>query len=139
MTFNVPGNTSVNKDEFKPNPFVVPFAPELISFILEKLKLTTYRFGNKYDYLNIGDVVKIQNSASKEIVGQAQITRKSSTTFKDLPLTNGTHESYKNKEQQRAVLSGYYAYIGRPISDDDQFLVFDFRLTGHSDNSDNNE
>lgn len=128
MTFHVPDKTSVNSEEFKPDANAIPFAPELISFILEDLKVTTYRFGKKYDYLQVGDVVSIQDSSSKQIMGKAMITGKSSTTFDAIPLNSGIHESYKDKEHQRKVLSGYYAYIGRPIEDKDEFLVFDFKL-----------
>lgn len=130
MTFKAPNKTSVNRDEFKPDVNVIPFAPELIGFILEDLKVTTYRFGKKYDYLQVGDIVSIQDSSSKQIVGSAKITHKSSTTFKDLPLDSSAHESYRDKEHQRSILSGYYAYIGRPIQDEDDFLVFDFQLLG---------
>jgi hypothetical protein len=128
MPFQVPDNTSINSDEFKPEAYVIPFAPELIDFILKDLKVTTYRFGKKYDYLQLGDEVNIQNSSSQQIVGKAKITGKSSTTFEGLPLDSGTHESYRDKEHQRKVLSGYYAYIGQPIDDKDEFLVFDFKL-----------
>jgi hypothetical protein len=124
----VPGNTSVNKVEFKPAPYVIPFAPELVGFILAHKKLTTYRFGKKYDYLKVGDTVSIQNSESKTIVCKAEITNKAHTTFKDIPIQTGTHESYRDKEHQREVQSGYYAYIGRPIEDNDTFLIIDFKL-----------
>jgi hypothetical protein len=127
-SYQVPQNTSVNNIEFKPDEYVIPFAPELVGFILADKKLTTYRFGGNYDYLKVGDTVGIQNSETKEIVGKARITSKHQTTFKDLPIKAGTHESYKDKEHQRAVLSGYYAYIGRPITDSDPFLVLDFSL-----------
>lgn len=129
MSFQVPDKTSVNKDEFTPDAYVIPFAPELINFILDDLKLTTYRFGKKYDYLNIGDQVSIQDSSTQKIVGKAKIKNKSLTTFQDLPLTNGTHEAYKDKDHQKKVLSGYYAYLERPIENEDEFLVFDFELT----------
>lgn len=125
MSFQVPDNTSTYKDEYKPDAYVIPVAPELVRFITDELKLTTYRFGNKYDYLKEGDEVGIQNAASKEIAGKALIKRKGKALFKDLPLSDGLHESYKDKEHQRQVLSGYYAYLGRPIADDDEFLVFE--------------
>ncbi|HEX8763364.1 MAG TPA: hypothetical protein VF733_06445 [Candidatus Saccharimonadales bacterium] len=73
MTFQVPDKTSINTDEFKPEANVIPFAPELIGFILEDLKITTYRFGKKYDYLQVGDTVDIQDSSSKQIVGRAKM------------------------------------------------------------------
>jgi len=34
MTFAVPNKTTINKDEYRPEPYVIPFAPELVSFIL---------------------------------------------------------------------------------------------------------
>lgn len=129
MTFEIPDHTSINQDEYKPDAYVIPFAPELVGFIVDNLKLTTYRFGKKYDYLKVGDTVSIQNSLTKDIVGSAVIKKKSETTLKELPLNNNTHESYKDKEHQRQVLSGYYAYVGRPLEDEDDFLVFDFELT----------
>jgi len=128
MTFDVPDLTSINQTEFKPEQYVIAFAPELVAFIQDNLKLTTYRFGNKYNYLEVDDIVKIQNSATERIVCKAKITSKSKMLFKDLPITSGSHEAYKNKEHQREVLSGYYAYIGRLIDDSDEFLVFDFKL-----------
>ena len=128
MNFQVPTKTTINDSEYKPDPYVLPFAPELVDFIQKNLKLTTYRFGDKYDYLNVGDVVTIQNSATKEYVLKARITNKQSTTFAHLPLDNGAHESYKDKDHQRNVLSGYYKYIGRDIKDDDSFLVISFEL-----------
>ena len=128
MSFQAPRNTSINSDEFKPEAYVIPFAPELVKMIVDNLKLTTYRFGSKYDYIKVNDEVSIQDSSTKKIVGKVKIKNKSHTIFKDLPLDNGTHESYKDKHHQRNVLSGYYAYIGRPIEDSDDFLVFDFEL-----------
>jgi hypothetical protein len=128
MIFKIPKRTSVNREEYIPQKHVIPFAPELVQFILDKKKLTTYRFGTKYDYLKVGDRVGIQNSETKETVGQAIITGKQTSNFREIPIITGTHESYKDKEHQRTVLSGYYAYIGRPIADDDPFLVFDFKL-----------
>lgn len=128
MTFQVPNKTSVNKVEAGLEPYVVPFAPELIELILDKLKLTTYRYGIKYDYLQIGDEVKVQNSDSKKIIGKAKIVGKTKALFKDLPIGVSKHESYKDKDHQRNVFSGYYAYLGRPIKDEDEFLILEFEL-----------
>jgi hypothetical protein len=122
----VPEETTVNATEFKPDADCIAFAPELIEFIRQNQKLTTYRFGKKYDHFQVGDIVRYQNSTTGEVVGQLRITRKVTTTFAGLPLDTPTHESYHNKEHQRQVLSGYYAYIGRPIADDDMFLILDF-------------
>lgn len=126
VVIKAPDDTTTNLNESTPEKNVLSFAPELISFILDKKKTATYRLGRKYDYLNAGDKVQLQNSRTGEIVGEAIIASKSYTLFGDLPLEGRGHESYKDKEHQRKVFSGYYAYIGRPISDDDEFLVLGF-------------
>lgn len=130
MTFHVPDDTSINEKEFKPDKYAIAFAPELIEFILQDRKLTTYRYGDKYSYLNVGDEISIQDSSTGEIKANAKIVNKTSTIFDELPIQIGTHEAYRDKEHQRKVLSGYYAYLGRSLSNEDPFLVFDFELVG---------
>lgn len=125
---NVPDKTSINTTEFKPDAHSIAFAPELIQFIKDNQKLTTYRFGKKYDHFRVGDFVNYQNSETGEIVGTLRIVNKKEVTFSELPLESSTHEVYKSKEHQRQVLSGYYAYIGREIADDDPFLILGFTL-----------
>jgi hypothetical protein len=128
MSFKVPSKTTINDSEYKPEFNVLPFAPELVDFISKNMKLTTYRFGDKYGYLNVDDTITIQNSETGELVHKAEVTGKSETTFADLPLNDGSHESYRDKEHQREVFSGYYKYIGRSIEDSDKFLVISFKL-----------
>lgn len=108
--------------------YVIAFAPELIGLILRKEKIKTYRFSQKYDYLQVGDVVRIQNVDTKEIIGNAKILKKSQATFKDLPLNSYGHEKYKDKQEQLKTFSNYYAYLKRPIKENDLFLVFEFKL-----------
>ena len=86
-------------------------------------KLKTYRFGNKYKYLKVGDKLKLQNWQTKKIISHAIVTNISEISFKDIPLDVDGHETYKSKKHQRKVMSGYYAYLGREIQDDDLFLV----------------
>lgn len=124
----VPDTTTINTSEFKPDAQSIGFAPELIQFIKDNQKLTTYRYGEKYAHFKVGDIIFYQNSQTEEVVGKLRVTQKSRTTFAELPLENSAHEAYKNKEHQRQVLSGYYAYIGRPLEDSDPFLVFGFEL-----------
>lgn len=124
----VPITTSTFTKEPIAADHVIPFAPELVNFILEKSKLRTYRYGRKYDYLQTGDEVGIQNVETKGILAKAEIVGKEYTTFAELPLDTEGHETYRDKEHQRQVFSGYYAYLGRPIEDEDEILVLDFRL-----------
>ena len=125
----VPEKTSKYNKEPEFDEYVVLFAPELISFIKEHGKARTYRFGLKYDYLVMGDNVKIQNHDDKEITFQAEIMNKQRVAFGEIPINTEGHESYRDKEHQREVFSGYYAYLGRKIQDDDLFLMIDFKLT----------
>lgn len=128
MVFKVPDKTTTIDDEYIADKYVLPFAPELVKLILDNKKTTTYRLGDKYDYLQSGDNIKIQNSVTKEIVAEAVITNKSTATFAELPISGGGHEVYADKEHQRKVLSGHYPHIGRQIDDDDLFLVLNFKL-----------
>lgn len=122
----VPENTSVNKTEYIPPKGAIAFAPELVGFIQSGEKQSTYRYGLKYDYINVGDTIDIVDSRTEKVGAKVVITAKRKTLFSDLPLAFDKHEVYKDKEHQRHVLGGYYAYIGRPIQDDDVFLVFEF-------------
>ena len=126
MVIKVPRNTTINLTEHVPERDVLPFASELIAFILAGNKVVTYRLGRKYEHLKSGDHVRLQNSRSGDIVGSAVITSKKFMSFKELPLDSTGHETYMDKEHQRKVFSGYYAYVGRPIEDDDEFLVLGF-------------
>lgn len=125
---SVPDQTSKFSIEPKAELYVIPFAPELINFIKEKLKLRTYRFGRKYDYLKVGDIVELTDAINRQVAARARITKKEFTTFVELPLETQGHEIYLSKEHQRQVFSGYYQYIGRPIKDEDEILVLDFEL-----------
>ncbi|HUW22113.1 MAG TPA: ASCH domain-containing protein [Candidatus Bathyarchaeia archaeon] len=124
----VPTITSKYPVEPRPDKYVIPFAPELVPLILSGAKVKTYRFGKKHDYLQVGDQVDLQNYKTQEIICRAAVTAKERTTFGRLPLTIPGHETYPNKERQRQVFSGYYAYLGRPVADDDRFLIFEFQM-----------
>ena len=86
--FKVPKKTSVWRKPIANEKYTVSFAPELIDFIVKKKKYQTFRFGNKYDYLNTGDKVTILETSNTNPVAQAIITNKEKTTFKDLPLNS---------------------------------------------------
>lgn len=123
-----PQKMSVWKTEPEHERYVLYFAPELIEFIRQKQKYTTYRLGGRYDYLKVGDRVAIRENNRSEGVAKATIPGKRWSAFRDLPLETDGHEAYRNRQEARRVLSGYYSWLGREILDDDQFLVIDFRL-----------
>ncbi len=123
---NVPNKTSEYKIEPKHKKYTIHFASELIDLLSKGEKIKTYRFGTKYEYLQVGDNVNLSDLENKKIIGEAKITDKERKLFKDIPVDNTGHEEYRDKEHQREVFSGYYAYLGRKIKDDDMFLVFTF-------------
>ena len=125
---NVPKITSVNDKEYIPPKGAIAFAPELVDFIKRGEKQSTYRYGLKYDYIDVGNLVDIVDSSTEKVEARVKIVAKKQLTFADLPLDFDKHEVYRDKEHQRQVLGGYYAYIGRKIRDDDLFLVFEFEL-----------
>jgi len=112
------------------NKYELFFAPELIPYLKKGQIFSTSRFGwDKYGYLKINDLVKIKKNNSSSILFTAKILSVSKTTFKNLPLRSGvTHLCEQNKEHQRKNLSGYYAFLGRPIADNDPFLIIEFEL-----------
>ena len=110
--------------------YVLSLAPELIDMLKSGEKIKTYRLGMKYDYLKIGDNVRIINTNTREFAFEAKIINKTKSKFSDLPINSIGHETYESKEQQREVFNGYYAYKGKSISDDDLFLIVEFRKIG---------
>jgi hypothetical protein len=128
MSPKVPEKTSIYTTEPVVDKYTIRFAPELVSLIQAGEKVKTYRYGDKYDYLNKGDTIEIQEGENEEIIGKATLITKSKTTFGKLPLETQGHESYKNKDHQRKVFSGYYAYLGRKIKDDDLFLILEYQM-----------
>jgi hypothetical protein len=104
----------------------ISFAPDLIPLILNGSKTLTYRLGDKYTFLNIGDTVTIRDSVSNKIYAVAEITEKSVILFGKLPIDRKGHEVYVSKEAQRKVFKQYY---GRDIGDGESMLVLGFKIT----------
>ncbi|MBI5530545.1 MAG: ASCH domain-containing protein [Candidatus Doudnabacteria bacterium] len=104
----------------------IGFAPDLVKLVKSGEKTKTYRLGNKYDFLNPGDVIPTKNSESGEVFAELKITNKAYTTFKDLPLNNSGHEIYGTKEEQRNLFEKYY---GRKVEDDEFVIVLSFEVT----------
>lgn len=128
IKMRAPKNPTVITKNPQHDKYLIQFAPELTDFIQKEGKVKTYRYGNKYDYLKIGDRVTLREYGSEKIIAQAEIVQKEKTTFGRLPLNIDGHESSESKEQQRMVFSSYYRYIGREIKDSDPFLILGFRL-----------
>ena|SRR5258708_2025724 len=103
----------------------IGFAPELVLLVQEESKTLTYRLGDKYDFLHIGDTIRVDDSSTGIVFGEVVITEKSQTTFGVLPIDRNGHEAYLSKKNQRNVFEGYY---GTTIDDTDTFIVLGFTL-----------
>lgn len=104
---------------------ILGFAENLVPKVLDGTKTLTYRLGDKYDFLNVGDVFLIENSATKQAFAEVVLTLKEKTTFADLPIDRVGHETYSSKEEQRRVFEGFYK---RPVADDEPVLILGFQV-----------
>ncbi|MBI5358671.1 ASCH domain-containing protein [Candidatus Amesbacteria bacterium] len=96
------------------------FSEDLIPSVLDGSKTETYRLGFKYNFLEVDDLVEIENSQTKELNGTAVITLKEKVTFIDVPT-----KFSETREELRKRLETYY---NTKIVDDDSFLKLSFRL-----------
>ncbi len=106
------------------NTISIGFAANLVPLIKNGSKTLTYRIGNKYALLNVGDSISISNSSNNEIFADIEITEKSYTTFKDLPIDRVGHEIYESKQKQKETFEKYY----KTVNDNDKILVLGFKL-----------
>jgi hypothetical protein len=104
---------------------IIGFAPKLVPLVRDGSKILTYRLGEKFDFLTIGDTIQVENSSTGTIFGEVEIVEKTHTTFADLPLNREGHEVYPSKEKQREVFAGYY---GRKPEDTDKVIILGFKL-----------
>lgn len=106
----------------------LPFTSSLIPSILDGSKTSTYRFGLKYDDLQIGETIDIVDSDTQEVIGQANVTSKAYVLFQDIPLISSDHQSFTSREEMREYFSDLYSYIGRVVEDSDVFLVIGWEM-----------
>ncbi len=103
----------------------IGFAHNLIKKILNGEKYKTYRYGDKYVHLNVGNKVIIWDSDTGKNVAIGEIINKSIVKFGDLPVKIIGHEPYASKKEQREIFKGFY---GKEIGDDENMLVLEFKL-----------
>ena len=102
----------------------IGFASDLVPLIQNGTKTLTYRVGDKYTFLNVGDIIPIRDSATNKIFADVEITEKSYTTFKDLPIDRSGHEVYPSKEKQRETFKKYYG----DVEDESKILILGFKV-----------
>lgn len=103
----------------------IGFFPDLVSLILNGSKTLTYRIGDKYDYLKIGDEIMVKDSKTGKDFAKVRVTEKSLITFKELPIDTIGHEVYASKEEQRKTFEKYYK---KSVKDDEKILVLGFMV-----------
>jgi len=102
----------------------IGFAKDLVPLVKDGSKTLTYRLGEKYEFLQVGDTINVKDSSTEQVFGEVEIAEKSITTFKDLPIDRKGHEKYPTKEVQRKTIEKYY----NKVEDDDKVLILGFKL-----------
>jgi len=102
----------------------IGFAPNLVPLILDGTKTLTYRIGDKYDFLKIGDEIDVRDSSNDKVFAKVKIIEKDYTTFADLPIDRVGHEVYSSKQEQRDTFEKYYS----EVKDEDKILVLGFSV-----------
>lgn len=102
----------------------IGFASDLVPLVLDGSKTLTYRLGEKYDFLQVGDQIDARDSSTGHIFAKLKIVEKLQITFKDLPLERKGHSAYKSKEEQKEAFQKYYSNI----QDSDKVIILRFRV-----------
>jgi ribosomal protein S18 acetylase RimI-like enzyme len=102
----------------------IGFAPDLAPLILNGSKTLTYRIGDKYDFLEVGNEIDVRDDSSDTIFAKVKITEKGYTTFAELPIDRIGHEKYGSKQEQRQTFEKYYG----SVNDNDQILILAFEV-----------
>ena len=79
----------------------IGFASNLVPLVLDGSKTLTYRIGDKYDFLKVGDEIDVRDSSNDNVFAKVRIIEKDYTTFSNLPINRAGHEVYSSKQVQR--------------------------------------
>ena len=109
----------------------IGFAPDLVPLVLNGSKTLTYRLGNKWDFLEVGDTILTDDSGTGKVFAELEITLKEKGTFATLRDDREWHEMYRTPEERRATFEKYYK---RPIADDEPALILGFKVVRHIEN-----
>ena len=105
----------------------VKFAANLVPLIKNGTKTFTYRVGDKYEYLKVGDTVMVQEGGGVDgnVFAEVEITDKYHTTFGNLAHNRDGHEKYSSKQEMRDTFKRYYK---QEIEDSQDILVLAFKV-----------
>lgn len=103
----------------------IGFAPNLVPLVLNGSKTLTYRLGNKYDFLQVGDRILTDNSGTGKVFAEIEITHKEKGTFGTLRDDREGHKIDRSPEERRATFQKYYK---RPVADDEPAIILGFKV-----------
>jgi len=101
------------------------FASKLVTLVRSGEKVLTYRLGDKWNFLNVGDTVETKDSGTGEVFGKLEITKKECTTFGELTEDQEGHEKYESVEEKRKSFETYYQ---RPVEDSEPVTILGFKV-----------
>lgn len=102
----------------------IKFAPELVELVCNGSKTSTYRLGDKFDFLKAGDRIGVADNSGKNFA-EVEIVEKSKTTFKDLSIDNPGHEKYESEEAKTKAFEKHYK---RAIDPAEEVIILKFKL-----------
>ena len=104
---------------------IIGFAPSLVPLVLNGSKTLTYRLGDKWGFLKIGDIISAKDSEVDKLFAELEIVNIESVTFGDLSNNSKGHEVYETDKEKRMVFSKYYT---RTIKNDESVLILEFKV-----------
>lgn len=104
---------------------VIGFASDLVPRVLKGSKTLTYRLGDKWSFLEVGDTIQTEDSSSNKVFAELEIISKEVGTFGTLRDDREGHEEYRSLEERRATFEKYYK---RPVTDAEPALILGFKV-----------
>jgi hypothetical protein len=101
------------------------FASKLVPLVKSGEKYLTYRLGERWDFLNVGDTIETKDSGTEETFGTLEILGKERTTFKEIEIDREGHEHYKDHEEKRNNFINLY---NRPVEDSETVIILKFKV-----------
>lgn len=103
----------------------IGFAKDLVPLIKNGSKTLTYRLGDKYEFLKIGDRIMVKDSSTQKNFAEVEIIEVDTVLFKDLPIDREGHEKYSSKDEQKKIFERYYP---GEVEDDTKVLILGFKI-----------
>ena len=103
----------------------IGFSHDLVPLVKSGEKTLTYRIGEKWNFLEIGDRILTDDSSNDTVFAELEIVGKEIGTFGTLHDDRDGHGVYESPEHRRETFKKYY---GREIADDEPTTIFEFKV-----------